>query len=104
MTNIYLIFYNIFIKYLFVKILLEYIYNVLDIKKLKICNQDRLLIANFFTRAFVFVILDWFENGQKETPEQIRKQLCRIQQNIIVNCLHVTSKNKAIFIKGYNIQ
>ncbi|WEV50390.1 TetR/AcrR family transcriptional regulator C-terminal domain-containing protein [Lactobacillus sp. ESL0731] len=80
-----------------VKILLGYIDDIISRDKLKICQQDRLLIAKFFTGAFSAIVLDWIAYGQKETPEEIREQLCRTQQDIIIDCLHSTAKNQDMF-------
>ncbi|WEV71005.1 TetR-like C-terminal domain-containing protein [Lactobacillus sp. ESL0785] len=85
-----------------IKILLGYIDEIIKQENLSVRQDDRKFIAQIFTGGFTEIVLDWLGNGQKESPEKIREELWRTQENVIVHSLRVAAKNKDIFISNKN--
>lgn len=40
-----------------------------------VLNEDKKFIANFYTYAFVNLVIMWMKNGMKESPEIIIEKL-----------------------------
>lgn len=74
------------------RILLGYIDEVISKEKLHVSQKDRDLIAHFFTGGFTEIIIDWLNNGQKETPEEMRDMFRRTQKDVIVHCLKMANQ------------
>ena len=75
------------------RILLGYIDEVTSKDKLHVSQKDRDLIAHFFTGGFTEIIIDWLNNGQKETPEEMRDMFRRTQRDVIVHCLKMANQS-----------
>lgn len=75
------------------RILLGYIDEVISKDKLHVSEKDRDLITHFFTGGFTEIIIDWLNNGQKETPEEMRDMFRRTQKDVIVHCLKMADQS-----------
>lgn len=75
------------------RILLGYIDEVISKQKLHVSQKDRDLIVHFFTGGFTEIIIDWLNNGQKETPEEMRDMFRRTQKDVIVHCLKMAGQS-----------
>ena len=75
------------------RILLGYIDEVISKEKLHVSQKDRDFIAHFFTGGFTEIIIDWLNNGQKETPEEMRDMFRRTQKDVIVHCLKMADQS-----------
>lgn len=80
-----------------INVLLGYIDEIIKKEHLHVKAEDRKFIAQISTGGFTEIVLDWLGNGQKESPEQIRKEFCRTQENIIVHSLRMADKNRTLF-------
>lgn len=80
-----------------INVLLGYIDEIIKKEHLHVKAEDRKFIAQISTGGFTEIVLDWLGNGQKESPEQIRKKFCRTQENIIVHSLRMADKNRTLF-------
>lgn len=80
-----------------INLLLRYIDEIIKKENLHVKVDDRRFIAQIFSGGFTEIVLDWLEHGQKETPEQIKKEFCRTQEDTIVHSLRNAAKNRNLF-------
>lgn len=58
-------------------------------EEMRVREEDKQFIANFFKFAFVGLMLDWIKNGMKEDPQQIIDRLSTLIQGDITKALNI---------------
>lgn len=61
-------------------------------KKLKVKEEDKKFIANFYKYGFVGIVQDWIENGMKENPNDIIEKLNSVIDGSFENALENLDK------------
>lgn len=57
-------------------------------KEMKVSENDKKFIADFYKYAFVGIVLDWIKDGMKEKPEAIIEKLSKLIHGNITRALN----------------
>lgn len=63
-------------------------------KSMNISEIDKKFIADFYTHAFVGVIVQWIKNGMKSSPEIVAKKLSEVVDGSMLGALARYANNK----------
>ena len=61
---------------------------------MRVRDEDKAFIADFYKYAFVGIMLNWIKNGMKEDPEQIVGRLSVLVQGDITRALNIYRLDK----------
>ncbi|MEG0168041.1 MAG: TetR-like C-terminal domain-containing protein, partial [Ruthenibacterium sp.] len=61
---------------------------------MRVRDEDKTFIADFYKYAFVGLMLDWIKNGMKDEPKMLTARLAHLVQGNITSALqHISSKD-----------
>ena len=63
-------------------------------ENLRVTEEQKKFIADFYKYSFVGVMLDWIKRGMKEAPEEIANMVCVTMHGNIGNSLRNMEKER----------
>ncbi|MCX7772197.1 MAG: dihydroxyacetone kinase transcriptional activator DhaS [Clostridia bacterium] len=62
--------------------------------KMKVLEEDKKFIANFYTLAFIGLVIQWMHDGMKEEPERIIEKLSELVEGNFIKALQRYEKKQ----------
>jgi hypothetical protein len=54
---------------------------------MKVSDKDKRFIADFYTHAFVGIIVQWIKHGMRSSPEEMVAELKKVAEGSILGAL-----------------